>query len=252
MIRVEIDGIPIDNLTLAEAVAEIAGLATERSGGYVCTPNVDHIVRARRDGAFRNALLGARLRVPDGMGIIYGARIAGKPLRATVTGRLLPERVGAELTGLGGSIGLFGGPPGVADLAALALRTRGVNVAGGFGPSLGFEVGSPEDQVAVERLQRLRADAIFVGLGAPKQELWMAAHSDAFPATVLIGVGAAIDVLSGRRRAAPMWMTRVGLEWLFRLATEPRRLARRYLWDDPRFFAWMVSERRTSGGKERA
>jgi N-acetylglucosaminyldiphosphoundecaprenol N-acetyl-beta-D-mannosaminyltransferase len=240
---VEIDGIPIDAVSLAQAVDLLAVWAADGTGGYVCTPNVDYIVKARRDPAFRAAVLGARMRVPDGMGIVYGSRIAGTPLPATVTGRLLPERVGAELTPRGGSIALFGGPPGVAEAAAAALRGRGVTVAGGFGPSIGFEIGSAEDALAVERLQKLDAAVIFVGLGAPKQELWMAAHTTEFPTTVLVGVGAAIEVLGGRRRAAPRWMTRVGLEWLFRLAAEPTRLARRYLWDDPRFFAWMVASR---------
>jgi N-acetylglucosaminyldiphosphoundecaprenol N-acetyl-beta-D-mannosaminyltransferase len=89
---------------------------------------------------------------------------------------------------------------------------------------------------------------VFVGLGAPKQELWMARHSADLPRSVLVGVGAAIDVLGGRRLAAPKWMTQIGLEWLFRLANEPRRLARRYLWDDPRFFAWMLAARMPGRG----
>jgi len=115
---VEIDGIPLQSLTFAEAVEVIAGWATDRSGGFVCTPNVDYIVKARRLPAFRSAIMAARLRVPDGMGVVYGARLAGRPVRGTVTGRLLPEAVGRRLASEGIPIGLMGGQPGAAEAAA--------------------------------------------------------------------------------------------------------------------------------------
>jgi len=240
---VRIDGIPIDAIGFDEAVDLIVAWALDASGGYVCTPNVDHVVKARRATDFRAALLGARLRVPDGMGIVYGARIAGTPLPGSVTGRLLPAAVGQRLADASLSIAVFGGQPGVAERAAAALRSTGANVAAAFCPPMGLVIGSDVDAEYVRRLRDSRARVIFAGLGAPKQELWMAAHTTELPDVVLVGVGAALDVFSGRFRAAPAWMTRVGLEWLFRLANEPRRLARRYLRDDPRFFLWMVQAR---------
>lgn len=230
----------MDSLTFDATVATIARWAEEASGGYVCTPNVDHIVKARREPAFRAAVLGARLRVPDGMGIVYGSRLARRPLQGTVTGRLLPEAVGRELGFKGLAIGLFGGVTGVASAAAASLTSRGSIVSAAISPSMTFEVGSAEDVELVAQLRSSNARALFVGLGAPKQELWMAAHSADLSDTVLVGVGAALDVLAGRLNAAPRWMTRLGLEWLYRLAHEPTRLARRYLWDDPRFFGWMI------------
>ncbi len=243
MPSVPIDRVDVQPATFRQAVARIAGWAADGSGGYVCTPNVDHVVRAHRDEAFRAAVMGARLRVPDGMGIVYGSRIAGRPLPGTVTGRLLPAAVGEALRTCGRTVGLLGGRVDVAERAAAALRERGVEVGPVIAPSMAFAVGGEEDRDVVGRLQGEPPAVLFVGLGSPKQELWMARHSADLPNTVLVGVGAAIDVLGGRVGTAPPWMTRVGLEWLYRLAHEPRRLARRYLWDDPRFFWWMLRTR---------
>ena len=243
--EVRIDRVPVHDVGFEEAVGTIAAWGAEGSGGYVCTPNVDHVVRARRNPAFLEALLGARLRVPDGMGIVYGSRIAGRPLRGTVTGRRLPEAVGAALrtAGAPAGIGLVGGTPDVVARAAERLRAQGIAVDVAIGPTMGLQVGSDEDRALVERLRERAPAVLFVGLGSPRQELWMARHAAELPRTVLVGVGAAIDVLGGRVSVAPAWMTRVGLEWLWRLAHEPRRLARRYLWDDPRFFGWMLAAR---------
>ncbi len=116
-------------------------------------------------------------------------------------------------------------------------------VADAFAPPVGFAIDSDADREALHRLQGTDAAVIFVGLGAPKQELWMARHANDLPGRVLVGVGSAIDVLAGEVPEAPRWMTRVGAEWLFRLAHEPRRLARRYLIDDPRFLWWMARTR---------
>jgi len=176
------------------------------------------------------------------MGIVYGSWLARRRLPGTVTGRLLPEAVGWRLSGNGLAIGLVGGQPGSAGAAAAALQGRQILVSAAIGPSMDLKIGSDEDTAIVEHLREADPRVVFVGLGAPKQELWLAAHAPDLPATVLVGVGAAIDVLAGRFTAAPRWMTRVGLEWLYRLAHEPRRLARRYLWDDPRFFAWMIRD----------
>ena len=245
---VTLAGIEISPIGFQGTVDWIVDRATSGAGGYVCTPNVDHIVRAVRDPAFRRAVQGADLRVPDGMWIIYGSRISGRGSLATVTGRLLPEAVGRTLASKGDSIALFGGPPEIAERAAKTLRKRGALVSEAFGPSMQFLVGSDEDREATARLLASPARVIFVALGAPKQELWMERHAAELHDRVLVGVGAAIDVLGGRVREAPRWVTSYGLEWLFRLAHEPRRLSRRYLWDDPRFLWWMVQDRR---GRER-
>jgi len=240
---VRIDSLSIDNLTFDETVDRIATWAADGSGGYICTPNVDHIVRARRDVAFRSALEGARLRVPDGMGIVYGAALAGAGLRGTVTGRLLPEAVAGALDPSGPPIGLFGGRAGMASAAASRLSAAGRPALHAVEPPMGLEVGSDDDMAAVRQLAAKAPRVVFVGLGSPKQELWMARHTAHMPNAILVGVGQAIDVIGGAQAPAPAWMTRLGAEWAFRLAQEPRRLAARYLWDDPRFFWWMLRAR---------
>jgi N-acetylglucosaminyldiphosphoundecaprenol N-acetyl-beta-D-mannosaminyltransferase len=240
---IDIAGISVHNVTFEQAVDLIVGWAREGSGGYVYTPNVDDVVKARRLPEFRAAVLGARLRVPDGMGIIYGSRLLGTPLKGTVTGRLLPEAIVRALAGQPPGVAFFGGRPGVADAAAQAISAQGGLVSAALGPPMGFVVGSAGDVALVARLRESGAGVVFVSLGAPKQALWMARHADELPRAVLVGVGAAIDVLAGRVPAAPAWMTRVGLEWAFRLGNEPGRLARRYLIEDPRFFWWVLRQR---------
>jgi N-acetylglucosaminyldiphosphoundecaprenol N-acetyl-beta-D-mannosaminyltransferase len=241
---VHLFGVEIANLTFAEAVEAIVRRSREGAGGYICTPNVDHLVRARKDPSFKSLLEGAWLRVPDGMGIVYGARIAGSPLRGTVTGRLLPQAVGRTLACERQSIALVGGRTKEdVEAAARHLSREGVLVSFTASPPMGFQIGGPQDEEIVDGLERSTASVVFVALGSPLQERWMATHAGELGGRVLIGVGAAVDVLSGRVPPAPAWMTRVGLEWLWRLLREPRRLAKRYLVDDPRFFLWTVRTR---------
>ncbi len=241
----DIDGVLIHDAAFAEATESIWAMVHSGCGGYVVTPNIDYVARGRRDEAFRSAINSARLRVPDGMWVVYASRIAGRPLRETVTGRLLLPALARKAAAAGCPIALFGAPPGVAATTAEALKranpTLEVSIA--LTPPMGFVVGGAEDDEAGRSLAVARPALLFVALGAPKQELWMQLHADHLPGTMMIGVGAAFDIVSGRFREAPRWMTRVGLEWLFRLAQEPRRLARRYLIDDPRVIAWACRRR---------
>lgn len=241
---VRIGGIPVHDTTFAATVDWIVDRAARRAGGYICTPNVDHVIQARRNPAFREALEGASLRVPDGMWIIYASRIAGDPLSETVTGRLLLPAVAQRCAATGLAIALFGAGPGVAAAAAERLTHDhpGLTVAA-ITPPPALEIGSSADLEAVEKLVGARPSVVFVCLGAPKQEIWMHRHAGALDGAVLVGVGAALDILAGRFREAPLWMTRYGLEWAFRLAQEPRRLARRYLIDDPWILAWAARTR---------
>jgi exopolysaccharide biosynthesis WecB/TagA/CpsF family protein len=238
---VDIAGLPIHNVSFDQAVTLITRWASDGSGGTVYTPNVDDVVKAHRQADFRAAVMRMRLRVPDGMGVIYGSRIAGTPLRGTVTGRLLPEALAAAL-GPSVGIAIFGGKPGAAQAAGRVLESKGAHIAAALAPEMGFVVGSEEDLRLTKQLKDSGAGLIFVCLGAPRQALWMARHAAELPA-VLVGVGAAVDVLAGKSPSAPAWMTRLGVEWAFRIYHEPRRLTPRYLWDDPRFFWWMIQER---------
>jgi N-acetylglucosaminyldiphosphoundecaprenol N-acetyl-beta-D-mannosaminyltransferase len=214
----------------------------------VCTPNVDYVVRAGRDTAFRDAILDCDLRVPDGMWIVYASRLAGRPVRTSVTGRLLLPRLAAYCRSKGLRIVLVGAGPGVAaDAASRLIRDLpGLTVAAAISPPMNFQIGSQSDDAIVAEIVEAAPAIVFVALGAPKQETWMAVHREELAPAVLIGVGQAFDVVAGRVREAPGWMTRVGLEWAFRLVQEPRRLARRYIVDDPWILLWAVRTRMNS------
>ncbi len=236
-------GVSVHDVTFDEAVALILAWARDGSGGYVSTPNVDHLVRAKRDPAFRELMRGARLRVPDGMGLIYGARLAGTPFRGKVTGRLLPEaliRVGGPDTP---PIAMIGGRDDAPQKATQRLRDLGGTVVAAVSPPMGFEIGGPVDQEAVETLKAADPRIVIVGFGAPRQETWMARHQADLPRAVMLGLGQTVDILGDRVPAAPQWMTRIGLEWAFRMMRDPKRIGRRVFIDDPPFFTWMLRER---------
>jgi N-acetylglucosaminyldiphosphoundecaprenol N-acetyl-beta-D-mannosaminyltransferase len=227
----------MDVLRLTEAIEAIVGLVKAGKGGSVFTPNVDHIVQAEHDAAFRDAYGRASLSLVDGTPVLWAARMLGTPLPEKLSGsdvfEPLIERAAAE----GMRVVLLGGGPGVAELAAKNLQERfpGLQVVDTLAPRLGL-TPTEEERATVERLQRAKADLIFVCLGAPKQELFSDRNREALAPAVLVGFGAAVDFAAGTIPRAPRWMSSMGLEWAFRLGREPRRLAARYLLRDPEFF----------------
>jgi N-acetylglucosaminyldiphosphoundecaprenol N-acetyl-beta-D-mannosaminyltransferase len=244
---IQIGNVLIHDVTPGEADREIASWlgGDAANGRYVCTPNVDYVVRAERDTAFLSAINDADLRLPDGKWIVYASRIAGRPLRATVTGRLLIPRLAAVCRDNGLAMSLMGAGPGVAAAAATRLTEAlpGLVIKHAISPPMGLIIGSNADAAIVDTLSSDPPAILCVALGAPKQELWMQAHRSDLPQTILVGIGAGLDIVAGRFRTAPAWMTRLGFEWMFRLAQEPRRLARRYLVDDPWILWWAIRTR---------
>jgi N-acetylglucosaminyldiphosphoundecaprenol N-acetyl-beta-D-mannosaminyltransferase len=244
---IQIGTVRVHDVTPAEADRQILSWLTADGGTarYVCTPNADYVVRAQRDPTFMNAINDADLRVPDGKWIVYASRIAGRPIRATVTGRLLIPRLAAVCRDRGLTMGLMGAGPGVAANAAARLVQAhpGLVIGHAISPPMGFAIGSDADRAIVAEIAADPPAILCVALGAPKQELWMQAHRADLPTTVLVGIGAGLDIVAGRFREAPAWMTRLGFEWMFRLAQEPRRLARRYLVDDPWILWWAIRTR---------
>jgi len=242
--RLRLGRLEIDRLAFAEAVDAVEALVARRQGGMVLTPNVDHVVLAERRDDFGAAYAAADLSLADGQPIVWASRLLGAPLPAKISGSdlLLPlmERAASR----GWRVFLLGGPPGVADAAARRLRrTPGVQVAGVAAPFVRVGSGAdPEGDAAAGEVRAARPDLVLVALGAPKQELWMHRHRRALAPAVLLGVGASLDFLVGRVRRAPRLVSSAGLEWLWRLAHEPRRLWRRYLVEDPRFVAILARE----------
>jgi N-acetylglucosaminyldiphosphoundecaprenol N-acetyl-beta-D-mannosaminyltransferase len=233
----------VDSLGFAEAARRIAGYLSSRRLRQVVTVNLDFLQIAQADAGFRKTINEADLAVADGMPLVWASRLVGRPLPERVTGNSLVEeccRLSAE-TGAG--MFLLGARPGIADAAARTIRLRypGAIVAGSYSPSFG-PISPREDVEIVDRINRSGARILFVALGAPRQDVWISAHRRQLDVRVAIGVGCSLDVLAGEVLRAPLWMQRSGLEWLYRLGLEPRRLWRRYLVKDTPMFARLVAE----------
>lgn len=220
--RVDVLGVGFDNLTLDEAAERGMELLCGEGTHYVVTPNPEIVEVCRTDPAARDAVNGAALVLPDGIGVIKGAATLGTPLKERVPGIEFAAKILEKMAGAGKSLYLLGAKPGVAELAAERLKERypGLKIAGthdGY-----FQ----EDGPVVEDIRRSGADAAFVCLGAPKQELWMARNGEASGARLLCGLGGSLDVFAGTVKRAPKFWCDHGLEWFYRLCKEPRRLGR--------------------------
>lgn len=249
--RVPLAGVAIDNVTMDEAVARIAALVEARTPAYVVTPNVDHIVKLQRDEDFRQVYARAALVLADGMPLLWAARYLGTPLKAKVSGSDLFPRFCGVAAERGYRLFFLGGQPRAAEQARDALRQQhpALQVVGTCCPPFGFERDAATNEGVIEQIRAARPNVLFVGLGAPKQELWLSRHLSACGVPVGIGVGASFDFVAGVVRRAPHLVQRVGLEWLWRLVQEPRRLYRRYLIEDPTFFRLIWQQKRRQRGR---
>jgi N-acetylglucosaminyldiphosphoundecaprenol N-acetyl-beta-D-mannosaminyltransferase len=236
---------PIHAVTKAQAARAVVDRALEGDpGAYVCLTNVHTTVESGRSPELRAAAEGAFLSVPDGMPLVWILRQRGHVRTEKVTGiEYIPlvAAVGrsAQIRHL-----FYGGAPGVAEEAARRLErlVPGVQVVGAKSPPYGsLETWSVTD--LQEDLRRTKPHILWVGLGAPKQELWMARMSKTLDVPMMIGIGAGIDYLAGTKPAAPTLLRHVGLEWAFRLTAEPRRLWRRYLFGNASF-VWLLARER--------
>lgn len=225
----------IDAVSFEQTLERIAALVAARTGGSVFTPNVDHVVIAEDDLAFRSAYAGTSLSVADGKPLVWATRWLGTPVPEKVSGSDLVWPLLQRAAAGGWGVYVLGGAPGSAETAARRMeRELAVRVVGLDAPRIEV-AGGPGEEEVVERIRSARPDIILVGLGSPKQERFIARVLPRVRPAIALGVGASIDFLAGRARRAPRWISAAGLEWLFRLLHEPRRLARRYLVRDPRF-----------------
>ena len=222
-------GVPIDALDWGLAIARIRKWARNRDSRYVCICNVHSVVTATQNARFGDVVRQADMATPDGAPVAWMLRRAGFLGQQRINGPDLMWKYCAQAASTGESIYLYGG----ADHTLSILRQKlieaypALNITGAYSPP--FRALTPEEDAAdVERINTSGAGTVWVSLGCPKQELWMAAHRGRVNA-VMIGVGAAFDYYAGTIQRAPLWMQNVGLEWLHRLVSEPRRLWRRYL-----------------------
>jgi N-acetylglucosaminyldiphosphoundecaprenol N-acetyl-beta-D-mannosaminyltransferase len=237
--KVYLFGIAIDAVDRHGAACRIGAWLDDRPkvARIVVTPNTDHVVQYQHDESFRAAYNSASLVVTDGMPLVWASRLLGAPLPGRVNGCDLVEevlsRTGFSERPRGLSVFLLGAPPGVAQRAGeqIVKRWKTVTVVGAYGPPMGFENSPSELARIIERINAVSPDLVVVGLGAPKQEIWAAAHACVIRAKVIICAGASINYIAGARRRAPRWMQNTGLEWVYRLVSEPRRLGPRYMVD---------------------
>lgn len=231
-----------DLLTETEVAQHIVSESHAGRGGWIATPNIDICQRVRRDPALRDLVRSATLVVPDGMPLLWAARLRGDFLPERVTGSSLIFSLTSAAASAGMSVYLLGGDPGVPDLAGteLARRYPGLRVAGTDAPPVGFEESPDAVALIRKRLCQALPDIVYVGLGFPKQERLIAELVTVLPGAWFIGCGAAIPFAAGTLPRAPIWMQRSGLEWAFRLLKEPRRLFRRYLVDDVPYAAHLL------------
>jgi N-acetylglucosaminyldiphosphoundecaprenol N-acetyl-beta-D-mannosaminyltransferase len=227
-------GMSLAQLDSAGVLDQVFGALARGQGGWLVTANLDFLRRYVHDAGARTLYDAADIRVADGMPLVWAARLQGDVLPERVAGSslvgLLAERAAHE----GCSLYLLGGAPGASARAAEVLRGRhpGLIIAGTSSPRISDPPLFEEVEPLREELRRLRPDLVLVGLGSPKQEKLIAELRDALPSSWLMGVGVSFSFLAGDVRRAPVWMQRTGLEWIHRLAQEPRRLARRYLIED--------------------
>ena len=220
--RIDVLGVGFDNVTMAEAVDRGMELLCSEGANYVVTPNPEIVEICRENAEANAAVNGAALVLPDGIGVIKGAAMLGTPLKEKTPGVEFAAHLVERMAGKGKSLYLLGAKPGVAELAAknLMKKNPGLKIAGthdGY-----FQ----EDGPIVEAIRESGADCVFVCLGAPKQEMWMAKNGPATGAHLLCGLGGSMDVFAGTVERAPKFWCDHNLEWFYRLCKEPRRIGR--------------------------
>ncbi|MCF6097219.1 WecB/TagA/CpsF family glycosyltransferase [Thermovorax subterraneus] len=222
--RIEILGVPLDKVTLEQAAQEVERMLDEGNTKVIVTPNAEIIMAAQKNPALKNAIAASDLILPDGIGVVIASKIIGNPLPERIAGFDLMVKMLKIAAIRGLSIFLLGGKPGVAEEAAKNILAgfSGLKVAG---THHGYFNERQHDEV-VQKINEAKPHFIFIGMGAPRQELFMVNNKSKINGSIMMGVGGSLDVFAGRVKRAPVWMQRTGFEWLYRLLQEPWRLKR--------------------------
>lgn len=234
--RVNILGVGVSALSMESALRESEALLDQGGHGYVCVTGVHGIMEAQADEGFRSILNRSFLTTPDGMPTVWLGRLHGFKHMTRVYGPDYMLGLCEQSVARGYRHFLYGGKDGVAEelRAELIRRFPGLQIVGTYTPPF-RPLNAAEEADLRSQLETLKPDVLWCGLSTPKQERFMAAYSKSLPVKLMVGVGAAFDLLSGNLSEAPDWVKKAGLQWLYRLVKEPRRLWRRYLSNNPRF-----------------
>lgn len=242
-IRTDILGVGFDNLTMDEALTKAEALLSERGAAYIVTPNPEIVMLCRENEALSKAVGGAYMVLPDGIGIVYGAKILGTPLKQKIPGIDFAQKLFGRMAKSGKTVFLLGAKPGVAEKAAQALAAQhpGLSIVG---VNDGY---FSDDAPIIEKINALSPDLLLVCLGAPKQELWMFDNAPKLKVGLMAGLGGSLDVFAGVTRRAPEAWQRLGLEWFYRLCKEPSRASR--MSSLPKFGFAVIGKRLKGGNK---
>jgi N-acetylglucosaminyldiphosphoundecaprenol N-acetyl-beta-D-mannosaminyltransferase len=243
--QISLFGIKIHAVDMRSAVETVLSWCRDAQSScrYVVTPNVDHTVMFQSRADLRQAYEDASLVLADGAPVVLASRLLRRPLPERVAGSDLVPALFEQASQENGEkplkVFLLGAGPGVATRAARAIEQRWshIEIVGTYSPPLGFENDEAENERILAMIAEAEPQLLLIGLGAPKQELWVQRHASKIRAKAALCVGATIDFLAGEKSRSPVWMQRLGLEWLHRLSTEPSRLAKRYLRD-----AWIFPQ----------
>lgn len=235
--RIKFMNICIDNVNVRECLEWVKNTIEFGNHEYVVTPNVDHLVKLQGDKTFLDSYLNAGLVAVDGTPIIKTAKFYKTPLKEKITGPRLADAVIQMAEKEGFTIFILGGKPGVADLAKQKLENKYPNlkVLGTYSPVFGFEKDINEKQKIVSLIETVKPQIIIAGMGSPKTEKFLYEIKKSNPANVTLSVGAALDFFAGTVKRCPMWINRIGFEWLYRFFKEPCRMFRRYFVDDIKY-----------------
>jgi N-acetylglucosaminyldiphosphoundecaprenol N-acetyl-beta-D-mannosaminyltransferase len=239
--KINICNVFIDSLTFYEALKKIELSLQKRSPNFIVTPNVDHIMTLQHDRLFAEIYSNAYLTLADGMPLIWASKFLGTPLTEKVSGSDLFPRLCELSANKGYKLFFLGGRPGAALRAREVLEEKypQIKIVGVHSPPYDFENDKNENDTIVRMIKGARPDILFVGLGAPKQEKWIYKYYKEINVSLNIGIGVGFEFVAGMVKRAPLWMQNSGFEWFWRLLMEPKRLWKRYLVDDMKFF-WLV------------
>lgn len=246
MHNVNILGISISNVNYSETLIKIENFLKSRDKYYaIFTPNTDFIIQAIKDKQFKNILNSADLLIPDGKPLVWASRFLGKPLKMKVSGSEVFFRICEKASTLGYKIFLMGAKDNVANKAKRNLEENypGIKIVGTYSPPFGFEKNKKELHKIINMLLVSEADILIVGLGTPKQEKFIFSYKKNYRIPLSIGVGASIDFAAGTKKMPPRRIKKVGFAWLWRLLEEPKRLWKRYLIEDMKFFYYVFLQK---------